>query len=93
MHVDGGWLELPEQKTLDFYGFKVEISQIGFGSEADGGVDYNWIGFSGGIQIVAGLPMRGGVEGLKVMWSPTTDPKLKVGGVALAFDIENVSFF
>jgi len=90
--VDGGWITLPELKSLDFYGFKIEISQLGFGSEEDNGADYNWIGFSGGIQIVSGLPLRGGVEGLKVMWNDA-GPKLKIGGVSLAFDVEKVLNF
>lgn len=90
--VDGGWITLPELKSLDFHGFKIEISQLGFGAEEDNGADYNWIGFSGGIQIVSGLPLRGGVEGLKVMWN-STGPKLKIGGVSLAFEIEKVLNF
>jgi len=92
--VAGGWIELPQQKTLDFYGFKTEISQLGFGTDEDAGANYNWIGLSGGIQIVSGLPLRGGIEGLKVMWNKVTnEPKLKVGGVSLGFEIEKVLTF
>lgn len=92
--VEGGWITLPELKTLDFHGFKIEISQLGFGTDEDSGAEYNWIGFSGGIQIVSGLPLRGGVEGLKVMWHKVTnEPKLKIGGVSLAFEIEKVLTF
>jgi len=91
--VAGGWIELPEQASLDFYGFKVEISELGFGSDEVDHIDYNWIGFSGGIQIVQGLPLRGGVEGLKVMWDQDGTSKLKIGGVYLQFEIPDVLSF
>jgi hypothetical protein len=45
VHLDGGWLDLPEQYSLDFHGFGIEISKIGFGKTEDGG---KWIGFRGG---------------------------------------------
>ena len=91
--VDGGWIELPEQKALDFHGFKIEISKLGFGSDEEDGSLFKWIGFSGGIQIVESLPLKGGVEGLKVMWTEGGLFKLKIGGVYLSFEIDNVVKF
>ncbi|MEM6767542.1 MAG: hypothetical protein AAF655_21575 [Bacteroidota bacterium] len=92
--VDGGWIDLEELKTLDFHKFKIEISQIGFGSDVFQGDTYNWVGFSGGIQLVSGLPLRGGVEGLQVMWNrETNEPRLKVGGVYLEFEIQEILTF
>jgi len=91
--VDGGWIELPEQKALDFHGFKIEISKLGFGSDEEDGSLFKWIGFSGGIQIVESLPLKGGVEGLKVMWTEGGLIKLKIGGVYLSFEIDNVVKF
>jgi len=108
VRVDGGWIELPEQKGLDFHSFKIEIAKLGFGSDEEDGIQYNWIGFSGGIQIVESLPLRGGVEGLKVMWpknggsslkkssllsSEESGAKLKIGGVYLSFEIDKVLTF
>jgi hypothetical protein len=93
VQVEGGWIELPEQKGLDFYGFKIEISKLGFGSDTEDNIEYKWIGFSGGIQIVDSLPLKGGVEGLKVMWSAAGDVKLKIGGVYLSFEIDKVLTF
>lgn len=55
--IDGGWLEIPKQKSLNFHGFTLEITKIGFGKEAD---DSRWIGLSGGISIVEGIPLKGG---------------------------------
>ncbi len=95
--VEGGWIELPDQKALDFHGFQIEIAKLGFGSDEIDGVLYKWVGFSGGIQIVQALPMRGGVEGLKVMWAVDVNGqplfKLKIGGVYLSFEIKEVLTF
>ena len=93
VRVDGGWIELPDQKALDFHGFKVEIAKLGFGTDELEGKLFKWIGFSGGIQIVESLPLRGGVEGLKVMWAEDGTFKLKIGGVYLQFEIKNVLTF
>src|SRR5690606_35503369 len=49
--------------------------------------------FSGGIQIIQALPLRGGVEGLKVMWTEGGEFKLKIGSVHLSFEIKNVLTF
>ncbi|NNE76983.1 MAG: hypothetical protein HKN31_07910, partial [Pricia sp.] len=91
--VEGGWIELPDQKALDFHGFQIEIAQLGFGSDEIDGILYKWVGFSGGIQIVQALPLRGGVEGLKVMWDENNNFKLKIGGVYLSFEIKDVLTF
>ena len=48
--LPGGWLEFPKAKTIDFKGFKFEISKFGFGSEtaaSDGISGIPWLGFSG----------------------------------------------
>ncbi len=95
--VDGGWIELPSQKALDFHGFQIEIAKLGFGSDEIDGVLYRWAGFSGGMQIAQGLPLSGGVEGLQVMWGIDEFGellfKLKIGGVYLAFEIKGVLTF
>lgn len=93
VRVEGGWIELPEQKGLDFHGFKVEIARLGFGSDELEGKLFRWIGFSGGIQIIEALPLRGGVEGLKVMWAEDGEVKLKIGGVYLSFEVKDVLTF
>jgi hypothetical protein len=97
VQVEGGWIELPDLKALDFHGFKIEIDKLGFGSDEEDEILYKWVGFSGGIQIINELPMRGGVEGLKVMWGIDGAGelvfKLKIGGVYLSFTIEDVLTF
>lgn len=63
--LDGGWLNLPEQHRLDFHGFSAELTQIGFGDTDDG---YRWIGFSGGIQLVADLGLGATFDALRIEW-------------------------
>ena len=63
--LEGGWLDLRDGYSLDFHGFKVEISKMGFGKNEDGS---KWIGFSGALNLVDGLAAGASVEGLKVTW-------------------------
>lgn len=93
VHLDGGWLNVPEQKTLDFYGFKIEISQIGFGTNDDG---TRWIGFSGALHLVDGLQAGASVEGLRITWDPTKAvpiPKMTLNGAGLEMSIPDVLYF
>src|SRR5215203_1101857 len=88
--IDGGWIDLPKQKSFDLYGFSVNITKLGFGNEENG---TKWIALSGGIKLVDGLPLEGGVEGLKIKWKPPTDIKMELGGVSVAFEIKDVLKF
>jgi hypothetical protein len=83
--IDDGWIDLPQQKTTDFYGFALEVSKIGFGSEDDGA---RWIGFSGGLKLCEGLPMSAAVEGLRIYWKDG-DFWLTFSGAEIAFEIPN----
>lgn len=94
LHVDGrfdlggGWIELPQQKGAKLKGFPLEVRKIGFGTE-DG---KRWVGFSGGLKLVDGLPIGGSVEGLKLRWDPN-DPAqfdIELKGVELALNIPDV---
>jgi hypothetical protein len=88
--IDGGWVDIPTQKSFELYGFSVNITKIGFGNEEDGA---KWIGLSGGIKLVDGLPLEGSVEGLRVKWKSSTDIELEIGGVRVAFEIKDVLKF
>jgi len=88
--LDGGWIDLPKQKSFDLYGFSVNITKLGFGNEEDG---TKWIALSGGIKLVDGLPLEGGVEGLKIKWKPPTNIKMEIGGVRVAFEIKDTLKF
>ncbi|HEX5720207.1 MAG TPA: hypothetical protein VF179_28895, partial [Thermoanaerobaculia bacterium] len=87
VHLDGGWLSLPQQQTLDFYGFKIEISQLGFGKNDDGS---KWIGFSGGLKLVDGLQAGASVEGLRITWKPGGQPKITLNGAGVELKIPDV---
>ena len=95
---EGGWLELPQQQTLDFHAFQISISEIGFGSEDDtsapvpDGGRYpirQWVGVSGSIRLVEGLPISASVEGMKVSWRPDVaggDPKVSIEGIGISLE-------
>ncbi len=69
--VEGGWVDLPESKPFNFYGFKLELAKVGFGTDEDSTGDiWNWIGLNGGIHLAPGMPMGASVEGLRISWNP-----------------------
>lgn len=87
--LEGGWLNLPNQYSLDFYGFQFEIVQIGFGKNNDGS---KWVGFSGGLKLVDGLQAGASVEGLKITWG-NGDPSISFNGIGVEFEVEGAVRF
>ena len=87
--VDGGWMTFPNHLSMNFNGFGFEITKMGFGNDND----WRWVGLSGGITIVEGLPLKGGVEGLKIKWTDGGDIDFEMAGIQVAFEIENVLTF
>jgi hypothetical protein len=92
VHLDGGWLDLKEQYSLDFYNFKIEVTKIGFGKTDDGG---KWIGISGGLKLIDGLSAGASVEGLRVIWydDGITPTKITLNGVGVEFEVPDVLRF
>jgi hypothetical protein len=91
VRLDGGWLNLRKQYSLDFYGFKFEITKLGFGKTDDGG---KWIGFSGSLKLIDGLPAGGSVEGLRITWyEDGGSPKITLNGVGIEFEVPDVLRF
>ncbi len=92
VHLEGGWLTLRKQKPLNFYGFQMEITKLGFGRTEDGG---KWIGFSGGVKLVEGLPAGASVEGLRIVWydDGSKAPSVTFNGVGVEFQVPGVLFF
>ena len=90
--LPGGWLELPKQYALDFHSFKISITKFGLGRESNGD---KWIGFSGGIKLVDGLPAGVSVDGLRITcdadWSGT--PRVSLQGVGVELEIKDVLYF
>lgn len=92
VHLEGGWMDLPNQYCLDFHGFKMEITKLGFGKTEDGG---KWIGFSGSLKLVEGLQAGASVEGLRITWYDDDDSKTKISlnGVGVEFEVPEVLRF
>ena len=93
VHLDGGWLDLPDQYALEFYGFTLEITKLGFGRAEDGG---KWFGFSGALKLVEGLPAGASVDGLRVTWyddSSGRPPRVSLDGVGVEFEVPEVLRF
>jgi hypothetical protein len=91
VRLDGGWLNLRDQYSLDFYGFRLDITKIGFGKSPDGG---RWVGFSGGLKLIDGLAAGASVEGLRVTWYDDGRPvKLSLSGVGVEFDVPDTIYF
>ena len=96
--IPGGWLRAPNEVTLDFHAFKIGISEIGFGNEGEGAAQRQWLGFSGSISLVEGLPITASVEGLKFSWmkEPTGGDRglnVSLQGIAVSLEIPNTLKF
>lgn len=81
--LDGGWIDLPNQMALDFYGFHVGLQKLGFGNDAGG----RWIGFNGDIHLVEGLSLGGSVRGLRIDLGTGA---VSLDGIGIAFEIPGV---
>ncbi|NIS80195.1 MAG: hypothetical protein GTO14_08290, partial [Anaerolineales bacterium] len=68
----------------------LEITKLGFGKTEDGG---KWVGFSGGLKLVEGLPAGASVEGLRIIWHDTGTPKITLNGVGVEFVVPNALKF
>jgi hypothetical protein len=91
VRLDGGWLNLREQYCLNFHGFNIEITKLGFGKTEDG---RKWIGFSGGIKLVDGIQAGASVEGLRIIWREDgSGINLTLNGIGVEFEIPNVLRF
>lgn len=84
--IDGGWVRSPEQINLNFFGFNIGIREFGLGEiEGIGNDDKDkeatkrqWLGFSGDIQLIEGLPIKGSVDGLKISWNKQSGQDVQV---------------
>jgi hypothetical protein len=97
VRLEGGWLTLPKQLALDFFGFRLEITKIGFGKTDPG---KKWVGFSGGLKLIDALPAGASVEGLRLTWdeellrtNPAKAFTFSLNGVGVEFEVEGVVKF
>jgi len=89
IHIEGGWLDLPKSKLVDFNGFIMELTKIGFGNAGD----RKWIGFSGGIRLVDELAFGASVEGLKILWNSAGNVDLQMSSIRVELTIPDVLKF
>ncbi len=105
--IEGGWLRAPEQVNIDLGGFKIGIKEIGFGTE-DGRTDgtdvekeaakRQWVGFSGEVQLIESIPIKGSVDGLKISWNKHQEQlglglHVELKGIKVAFKIPGAMEF
>jgi hypothetical protein len=91
IQTEGDGVRLPSKYTLNFHGFQLEISKLGFGNTEDGG---KWIGFTGGVRLVAGMPAGASVEGLRITWYEDGRPiQITLNGVRVDFEVPNAFKF
>lgn len=82
VELPGGWIVLSTQKTGALSGFPLDIRKIGFGSQGQ----KRWVGFSGGLKLIDGMPIGASVEGLKILWDPghpDAPPEVELRGVSV----------
>jgi hypothetical protein len=87
VHVPGGWVDLPQPVALDLYGFGMEITRVGFGTEDDG---RRWVGVDGSVRLTELLPAGASARGLRVLWDPDhpgVAPELTLDGLAVDFTV------
>jgi hypothetical protein len=86
VHVPGGWIDLQQPIVLDLYGFTMEITRIGFGTEDDG---RRWVGLDGAVRLTELLPAGASVRGLRVSWDPAHPgiPQLTLDGLSVGFAV------
>jgi YVTN family beta-propeller protein len=89
IHLEGGWFPLPKSYSINFHGAKLEISKFGMGKTDDGG---RYIGMSGAIELVKGLPAGASVEGLKITWHPGGSVNVTLNGIGIKFKTPALSF-
>ncbi|HEX5873921.1 MAG TPA: DUF6603 domain-containing protein, partial [Pyrinomonadaceae bacterium] len=91
IHTEGDGLRLPSRYVLNFHGFQLEISKLGFGNTEDRG---KWIGFTGGVRLAAGMPAGASVEGLRITWfEDGRQPQITLNGVRVDFEVPNTLKF
>ncbi|MFC7227976.1 DUF1080 domain-containing protein [Salinirubellus salinus] len=95
VRVEGGWLDLPDQYSIDFYGTTFEITAFGLGRNDDGS---KWVGLDGSVTFVDELSAGASVDGLRVTWfddGPRAGdaPQLSFEGIGVELEIPDAVRF
>ena len=78
--LDGGWIDLSNQASLNFNGFTLEITKFGLG-RADGGG--RWLGFSATVNLIKGIKGKASVDGLRIILPESGPPDITLEGVSV----------
>lgn len=92
VRVEGGWLDLRDQFSVNLHGFRMDLTRLGFGQAEEGG---KWIGFSGALRLADGVRAGASVEGLRITWYEGQPERtaLTLNGVGVEFEVPNVLRF
>ena len=93
IEVPSGWITLQEPLALNLYGFGMEITRIGFGSEDDG---RRWFGVDGSVRLTELLPAGASARGLRAIWDPERPsalPAIALDGIGVFFGIPDAFGF
>ena len=93
IEVPSGWITLQEPLALNLYGFGMEITRIGFGSEDDG---RRWFGVDGSVRLTELLPAGASARGLRAIWDPERPsalPSIALDGIGVFFGIPDAFGF
>jgi YVTN family beta-propeller protein len=89
VQLTGGWIPLPTSYSIDFYGATLEITKFGMGQTKDG---LKFIGMSGDVELVKGMPAGASVEGLRIAWDKNNVVSVSFNGIGLKFETPALSF-
>jgi hypothetical protein len=93
VHLPGGWIDLQQPLALDLFGFGLEISRVGFGTDGD---SQRWIGVDGALRLTDLLPAGASARGLRITWDPRQTPAapaLTLDGVGVTFGVADAFAF
>lgn len=84
LSIPGGWLEMPDQRSIDLHGFRLDVSKFGFGTLGAG----RWLGFSGALKLVDLIPAGVSVQGFRIVWDDG-EPHPMFEGVGVELTLGN----
>ena len=93
VQIPGGWLDFSQPLAVNLFGFGLEITRIGFGTDDDG---RRWVGLDGAIRLTELLAAGASVRGLRVSWYPDDPgwaPEITLDGVGVDFSVPGAVTF
>src|SRR5699024_4618267 len=76
--------------SVDFYGFQLELTRLGFGKTGEG---TKWLGLNGGLKLIDGVPAGASVDGLRISWDDSGLRGVTLDGVGVQLEVPDVISF